>query len=430
MKLNKLFLSLLFIALGTTAFAQQDSKELKALKQKKEAIERQIELAQKNLNKTASGKKLTLGQINTIKAQVRLMQDKISTINSEMRSLDNQITENTGKVHNLQSRLSDLKKQYAEMIRFAQRNKNSYDKMMFVFAAKDFNQAYKRIKSLQQFSQYRKKQAAYIQGTEKDLNNQISVLDKDRKAKLDLLKQQESEKSRLDRKKNEQAKVLTNLTRDERKYKQDIQKNRQQQAAIDRQVRAEIARLIAIERKKEEDRIKEAQRLAAAKAKAEGKEAPEPTAKAPTKTNSQILRNSPENAKLSDAFESNKGNLPWPVASGVITSRFGEYRVGTAIDKHDGIVYQTSAGASARAVFNGTVFMVFNLFGKWNVGIKHGEYLSVYSNLQSVSVSKGQSVSTKQVIGTVGLTDGMPELGFQINRGGNVPLNPESWVAR
>ena len=180
MKLNKLFLSLLFIVLSTTAFAQQDSKELKALKQKKEAIERQIELAQKNLNKTASGKKLTLGQINTIKAQVRLMQDKIGTINSEMRSLDNQITENTGKDHNLQSRLSDLKKEYAGMIRFAQRNRNSYDKMMFIFAAKDFNQAYKRIKYLQQFGQYRKKQAAYIQGTEKDLNNQISVLDKDR----------------------------------------------------------------------------------------------------------------------------------------------------------------------------------------------------------------------------------------------------------
>ena len=87
MKLNKLILSLLFIALGSAVFAQQTSKELKELKQRKEAIERQIELAQKNLNKTTSGKKLTLGQINTIKAQVRLMQEKIGTINSEMRSL-------------------------------------------------------------------------------------------------------------------------------------------------------------------------------------------------------------------------------------------------------------------------------------------------------------------------------------------------------
>ncbi|RYF10768.1 MAG: peptidase M23 [Flavobacteriales bacterium] len=420
---------MLFVGFCTAGFAQQTSKELKELKQKKEAIERQIELAQKNLNKTTNGKKLTLGQINTIKAQVRLMQDKISTINSEMRSLDNKITENTGKVHNLQTRLSDLKKEYAGMIRFAQRNRNSYDKMMFIFAAQDFNQAYKRIKYLQQFGQYRKKQAAYIQGTEKDLNNQISVLDQDLKSKTNLLKEQLNEKNRLDKKKSEQSVVLNNLSKQEKQYKQDIQKNRQQQAAIQRQINAEIQRQIAIARKKAEDEAREAERLAAAKAKAENKPAPVATVAKP-KTTSQILRSSPENAKLSDAFESNKGSLPWPVASGVITSRFGTYTVGTAIDKHDGIVYQTSEGASARAVFNGTVFAVFNTFGKWNVGIKHGEYFTVYTNLKSVSVSKGQAVTTKQALGVVALTEGMPELGFQINRGGSTPLNPESWLAR
>ncbi|TKC13104.1 peptidase M23 [Pedobacter polaris] len=427
MKLNKLFLSLLFIALSTTAFAQQTSNELKALKQKKEAIERQIELAQRNLNKTTSGKKLTLSQINTIKAQVRLMQEKISTINSEMRSLDNQITENTGKVHNLQTRLSDLKKEYAGMIRFAQRNRNSYDKMMFIFAAKDFNQGYKRIKYLQQFGQYRKKQAAYIQGTEKDLNNQISVLDRDLKNKLSLLKQQESEKSRLDRKKSEQAAVLNNLSKDERKYRQDIQKNRQQQAAIDRQMKAEINRIIEAERRKEEARIKEAERLAAAKAKAEGKVAPVVSAK--PRTTSQILRNSPEDAKLSDAFENNKGNLPWPVASGVITTHFGPYTVGTARGQNDGVVYQTSENASVRAVFNGKVSKIRNILGKYIVIIRHGEYFTIYQNLKNVSVSEGTSVTTKQAIGTAANNDGTPEVGFQINRGG-IPLPPESWVAR
>ena len=167
MKLNKLFLSLLFIALSSTVFAQS----MEQLKKNKEALDRQLELAQKNLNKTVNGKKLTLTQINTIKGQVRMYQQKISIINSEMKNLDNQIHENTGKVHNLQGRLADLKKEYAGMIRFAQRNRNSYDKMMFIFASSDFNQAYKRIKYLQQFGQYRKKQAGYIQGTEKELSD-------------------------------------------------------------------------------------------------------------------------------------------------------------------------------------------------------------------------------------------------------------------
>ncbi|RZK51745.1 MAG: peptidase M23, partial [Pedobacter sp.] len=102
MKLNKLFFSVLFIALCANGFAQTT----KELTRKKEALQREIELAERNLKKAASGKKLTLGQINTIKAQVRLMQEKISTINSEMKNLDNQITENTGKVHNLQNRLA------------------------------------------------------------------------------------------------------------------------------------------------------------------------------------------------------------------------------------------------------------------------------------------------------------------------------------
>lgn len=424
MKLNKLFFCVLFIALCANGFAQTT----KELTRKKEALQREIELAERNLKKAASGKKLTLGQINTIKAQVRLMQEKISTINSEMKNLDNQITENTGKVHNLQNRLADLKKEYAGMIRFAQRNKNSYDKMMFIFASNDFNQAYKRIKYLQQFGQYRKKQAAYIQGTEKDLNDKISVLDRDLKNKSNLLREQEGEKTKLDKKKNEQTAVLGQLTKQERQFSQDIQRKRQQQNAIDRQIKAEIARQIKIAKEKAEAEERERARVAAAKAKAEGKAAPVAEAPKP-KTNSQALRNSPEDAKLSDAFEGNKGSLPWPVATGTITSRFGTYRVGTAIDNHEGVIYQTSENASVRAIFGGKVSAVFEKFGKWYVMIKHGEYFTIYQNLKNVSVSSGQTVTTKQAIGTAGLTDGIPEVGLQINRGAT-PLNPESWVAR
>jgi septal ring factor EnvC (AmiA/AmiB activator) len=426
MKLKKLLLSLLFLVLCSNSFAQS-SKELT---RKKEALQREIELAQKNLNRTTNGKKLTLTQINAIKAQVRLMQEKISTINSEMKNLDNQITENTGKVHNLQTRLSDLKNEYAAMIRFAQRNKNSYDKMMFIFAAKDFNQAYKRIKYLQQFGQYRKKQASYIQGTEKDLNNRIVVLDKDLKNKNNLLKEQVNEKGKLDKKKNEQAVVLNQLSNQEKQYKQDISKKKQQQAAIDRDIRAAIQREIAIARKKAEDEERERERIAAAKAKAENKPAPTTsTTPAKTQTNSEALRATPEAAKLSAAFENNRGSLPSPVANGYITSHFGTYMVDQASGRNEGVKYQTSEGAAVRAVFNGKVSTIFDKFGKYYVIIKHGEYFTVYENLKSVSVSKGQDVSTKQTIGVAGTTDGVPEVGFQIHRG-SAPQNPESWIAR
>lgn len=425
MKLKKLFLSLLFIALSSTVFAQS----MEQLKRNKEALDRQIELAQKNLNKTVSGKKLTLGQINTIKAQVRLMQQKISTINSEMKNLDNQINENTGKVHNLQGRLADLKKEYAGMIRFAQRNRNSYDKMMFIFASSDFNQAYKRIKYLQQFGQYRKKQAAYIQGTEKELSDKIVVLDKNLKSKNSLLKEQVNEKSKLDKKKSEQSVVLKQLSNQEKQISQDIQKKRREQEAINRKIRAEIQRIIALERKKEEDRLKEEQRIAEAKAKAENRPVPvAPVTKA--KTNSELLRATPEAARLSSAFESNRGSLPAPVANGYIISHFGAYKVDQASANNDGITYQTSEGAAVRAVFNGTVTGVGNIVGKNYVIIRHGEYFTVYQNLKSVNVSKGQTVTTKQTIGTAGLNEGVAEVGFQINKGGTLPQNPEGWLAK
>ncbi|MFA6276020.1 MAG: peptidoglycan DD-metalloendopeptidase family protein [Pedobacter sp.] len=424
MKLKKLLLSLLLLVLCSSGFAQS-SKELT---RKKEALQREIELAQKNLNRTTNGKKLTLTQINAIKAQVRLMQEKISTINSEMKNLDNQITENTGKVHNLQTRLSDLKKEYAAMIRFAQRNKNSYDKMMFIFAAKDFNQAYKRIKYLQQFGQYRKKQASYIQGTEKDLNNKIVVLDKDLKNKNNLLKERVNEKGKLDKKKNEQAVVLNQLSKQEKQYKQDISRKKQQQQAIDRAIRAAIQREIAIARKKAEDEERERERIAAAKAKSENKPAPV-TSSPKTQTNSEILRATSDGNKLSVAFENNRGNLPAPVASGYISSHFGRSKVDQATIDNEGVTYQTSDGAGVRAVFNGKVTSVSTVQGRYIVLVKHGEYFTVYYNLKSVSVSKGDNVSTRQNIGIVGTNDGVGELGFQIRRI-SIPQNPESWIAR
>lgn len=421
MKLNKLLLFLLLIGTFSVGFAQSPSS--KELTRKKEALQREIELAQKNLNKTVNGKKLTLTQINAIKAQIRLRQEKISTINSEMRNLDNQITENTGKVHSLQSRLVDLKKNYAEMIRFAQRNRNSYDKMMFIFAAKDFNQAYKRIKYLQQFGQYRKKQAAYIQGTQKDLNNQIVVLDKDLKNKNNLLKEQEQERNKLNKNKNEQAVVLNKLGKQEKQYKLDIQRKKQQQAAIDREIRAAIKREIELARKK----MEEEERIAAAKAKAENKSAP--VASSTKKSNSEILRATPEAAKLSAAFENNRGSLPAPVTTGYISGHFGAYMVDQASAKNDGVTYQTTENAPVRAVFNGKVTTITPVQGRYVVIVKHGEYFTVYYNLKSVSVDKGENVTTKQNIGIVGNNDGVAELGFQIHRGG-VPQNPESWLAR
>ncbi|UKT63218.1 murein hydrolase activator EnvC family protein [Pedobacter mucosus] len=435
MKLQKLAFILVFIAFAFSARAQTANE----LRRKKEAIQREIEQLQENLSKTTSGKKLTLQQINGLNAQIRLRQDKIGTINSEIKNLDNQISTNTNTVHTLQGQLGDLKKEYAAMIRFAQRNRNSYDKMMFIFAAKDFNQAYKRIKYLQQFGQYRKKQAGYIENTQQDLNGKIRVLDKTLKEKSSLLKDQEIEKDRLAKDKSEQAVALSKLSKQERQFKQDIASRKKQQAQIDRAIRAAIQRAIEEARRKalEEARIAAAKaaaeaRAAAAKAKAENKPAPTATTAPATtkvKSSSEALTATPENAKLSSGFENNRGRLPWPCANGTITERFGVHMVDRASINNEGVYITMAEGSAVRAVFDGKVNTVFNQYGKYIVLISHGDYFTVYANLKSVSVSVGDKVDTKQNIGVIGNTGDDAILNFQIRRI-STPLNPEAWISK
>lgn len=417
MKLFKLLL-ILFIVFSAVGAMAQSSAELK---RKKEALQREIDLLQKNANIAASSKKLTLGQINSLNAKIRLMQSKIGVINSEMKNLDNQIHENTNTVHTLKEQLDQLRKEYASMIRFAQRNRNSYDKMMFIFAASDFNQAYKRITYLQQFSNYRRKQSDYITGKEKDLSYKIVILDKNLKQKSSLLQEQENERNKLGKSKNEQAKVLNKFSREERQYKKDIAARRKLQVQLDRNIRNAIAREIEIERKKAEAE----ERLAAANAAADNKPAPATKAR----SNAGYLNATPEAAKLSNAFESNRGSLPWPVAAGSITERFGNHMEGQASYTNDGVNIETAEGATVRAVFNGKVTTIRNQFGKYFVLIKHGEYFTVYQNLKSVSVAQGDEVTTKQTIGTVADNEGTPQLQFQVRRGMNAQ-NPEGWIAK
>lgn len=407
----------MFVTFASTASAQSSAQ----LKRKKEAIQREIELLQKNLNKTAQNKKLTLGEIRALNTKIRLMQNKITVINSEIKNLDSQIHENTNTVHSLQGQLAQLKKEYAGMIRFAQRNKNAYDKMMFIFAAKDFNQAYKRIKYLQQFGQYRKKQADYIQGTEKNLNYKIVVLDKSLKEKSSLLHEQESEQSKLAKDKTKQASVLNTFSKQERQFSQDIARRKRQQAAIDREIRNAIQREIEMARRKAEEEA----RIAAAKAKADNKPAPVERAK----TNSNYLTATPEAAALSAGFENNRGRLPWPVGQGSITESFGRHTEGQAGYTNDGVNILTADGAAVRAVFGGEVLFVRVIQGIYVVALRHGDYFTIYQNLKSSTVAKGDKVETRQTIGTVATTSDGALLHFEIMRG-QAKLNPEAWIAK
>lgn len=414
------------------------------LKKQRQRLTREIELLNKSLQTTSTNKNLTVKQVNALLAQIKLREQKISTINSEVVLIDREIRKNAQEIKKLEDQLVELKKNYANMVRFAFRNKSGYNKLMFLFAAHDFNQAFKRVKYLQQFSESRKNQAKEIEGTQQQLKKKTAELEANKKEKSALMQAQEGEKKTLSSQKQEKDKVVSSFANQEKEFKSEIAKKQQEAARLARAIQAAIKKEIEEEqrraeaaRKAEEARKAAAAKAEAAKAAAEGRPvvtAPKPAeTKAESKSASNILSATPEAAKLSSDFTSNRGRLPWPVENGIVTQGFGQHTYGRNVTvNNDGLNIRTNDGQVVRAIFDGVVSSVVQMQGSgYAVIIRHGKYFSVYSNLQSVSVKKLQTVSVKQAIGVAAKDpiEGTSEMHFEIWEGTS-PLNPTPWLAR
>ena len=429
MKFLKTALILILVFAAFSAHAQSSAE----LNRQKEALTKQLEQLNNEYQETLSNKKTTLKQLNLLKEQINLREQKIANINSEVRNLDNQISESNNFVRNLQTQLDQLKKEYAAMVLFTYRNQSAYNKLMFIFAATDFNQAYKRLKYLQQIGTYRERQANYIQETQTELHVKINELDKNKKEKNNLLVDQEKEKKTLGAEKNAQVQVVADLSKHAGQLKDQQQEVQRKIIRTSREINAAIQREIAEARRKAEEAARAEARAAAARAKAENKEAPAPRAHAITKksTDREVLNATPESAKLSNDFLENRGSLPWPVANGSLKQGFGIYYDETGIKNESfGWSIKTNPGAAVRAVFQGEVSSIVNVSGTWLVVIKHGEYFTAYSNLKSYTVREGQKVTTKQAIGIVAndSSTGEATVDFSLYKLKQA-VNPKIWLA-
>lgn len=425
------FLKVLILLFLLISFEPLYAQSSAALKKRKEAITREIEQLKKSRSKIDRSKKLSLNQINLLNAQIRLREEKIRTINTEIRILDTKIISNTTEVKNLQTDLQRLKNQYAKMIVFAHKNQGTYNKLMFIFASHDFNQAYMRLRYIQQVGRMRKKQAYDIQNTQTSLKKEISKLDQNKKEKSSLLLDQISEKQTLGKDKDQQSKILSNLTKQQKVLQQQLSKKQKEAAALNSAIQAAIRKEIREEQIKAAERARiAAAKAAALKAKSSGtKSSPEKTEeiKASAK-GSSILASSPEDAKLSSSFMGSRGRMQKP-AQGVITLGFGQQKYNNVTIFNPGINIKTNPGANVSAVYNGKVSKVVFLVNSYTIIIRHGEYFSIYSKLKNVTVSAGQEVQARQSIGTVATdaTDGLTEMQFQIWKGGT-PVNPSGWI--
>ena len=404
--------SLLIVLMLLAALVNGQS--LDALRKKKQKTNEEIQYTTKLLEEAKKNQTKTLNKYKILNKQIELRTNLITGINSEVGVLVDFIDQNAWLVSSLNSDLEQLKNEYAKMIVFAQKNQTNYSKLLFVLSSNSFNQAYKRIMYLRQYTEYRKRQADLIQWIRDLIQVKVSRLQLQRAEKETLLQSKKQEADKLNKEKKQQGQYLTTL----QKKQKEFEKKLKEQQQIEAQLSNEIQKIIEEEVRKAREREKEKEKQTGVKSSTTAK-----------------YEMTPEEKLASGQFEQNKRRLPWPVERGVITDHFGvhEHPVLKNIQvKNNGVDISTAQGVKARSGFAGEVSRVFMVTGgNMAVIIRHGKYLTVYSNLVNVQVKSGDKVSIKQTIGTIG-TDGDDEktvLKFQIWKE-NEKLNPEDWIAR
>jgi septal ring factor EnvC (AmiA/AmiB activator) len=409
---------LLLLACSITGFSQA-AKDKEKLQRTKQQLEEEIRNTTDLLEKTQKNKQSSLQKMQLLAKQIRSREALINAINKELNDVEVKISVENLQIDRMTKQLQTLKSEYARMIYFAYRTMNGHNKLMFIFSARDFNQAYQRLKYYQQYASYRRRQAERIESTQSAINRQRKELEAVKNQKLSLVASQQQEKQRLDREKAEKAKAVKEFSS---KESQLLATLRTKQKAADR-LEFAIEKLIADEIKASEER----QRKSAAGEKKTG-------AKGKTTETRSALSLTPREKELSSSFSANRGRLPWPCDRGYISGNFGEHPhpvLEYVKVKNNGIDITTERGSTVKSVFYGKVSRVMS-FQNLNkvVIIRHGEYLSVYSNLSEVNVRDGQDVTAKQIIGRVFTSpeDQKSELHFEIWRG-KVIQNPEGWLA-
>ena len=422
-----------FLLIATVAVAQQPAQSRAELEKERAAIQKEIEDVKRSLDETHKNKRETLGQLALLQRRLKLRESAILNINSQINMIQGDMNESWKEILKLRRELDTLRIQYAESIVFAYKNRSSYDFLNFIFSATSFNDAVKRIQYLKSYRAYREERAENIVRTQQLLQSKIDGLKVTRQEKDEALKRQNKERAILEDEKKEKDAVVTKLKSQEKELKKEMTAKQKQDQKLSSAIAAAIKRardLAVKEAKKKEEASKTATASAATPSKpnrpSASDEGPAPNL-SPIKSASKTVFTSEEDMHLSGNFEKNKGHLPWPV-NGTVSMAFGphEYIKGI-IHNNQGVTIDVSAGAAVKAVFEGVVATVFNVGDVNAVIIRHGKYFTTYSNLSTVSVSKGEQVKTGQILGQVG---DIGQLEFVLSDEKDHMFDPEKWLRR
>jgi murein hydrolase activator len=387
---------LILLVLENICYSQSN---IEKIRENHDRILKEIEYANKLLTETQGKTKESLNEISIINHKLQKRREYITGLELELSLITKSINENEANIDELDNEINKIKHIYAIMIVSFYKNRNRNYGAMYILASENFNQLYKRIRIIKLFNNYLKKQKLSLE-EEKNLYDKSNLsLNALKIEKNSLYKKQRVENVEIVSDLNLKRKLLNELKRKQKTIEIDIEAKK----LLTTKFENEIRRLINDEKRKAR--------------------------------NTNIRENlTPVERLTSTDFEKNLGRLPWPTQSGIITGKYGEHQhpdYKSVIIRNDGIYITTSSGEHVRSVFKGTISRVFAIPGEnYSVIIKHGEYYTLYHNLINVTVKQGQSINTKDVIGTVATNENSKEtiLYFQLWKE-TQKNDPELWLA-
>jgi len=412
-KIFSIFFAIVALLAAVDVSAQKKSEQLKRNKQK---LENEINDTQAILNQTRKNKNASLQQLSVLRKQINNREQFILALNGEISSLEEEMELNVKLSKSLDRKLEYMKADYSTLVYNAYKNRRQTNKLLFLLSSDNFGQLFRRLKFYTIFADNVKAQVEQIEATQKEIHEKEVQIQMIKDEKVTLLEGHERQLSALEKEKKEKDQLTNNLKKKEKQLAAEIKKKQQEQKKLDNAIKKAI-----------EAEIK------AANSKNKKNNSTATTSKGKTESSSEMVMTKEEKA-LSSNFASNQGKLPWPVAKCAKIRDFGTYPhpdVPSVTMQNNGIDLATEAGATVRSVFQGEVTSVLDYVGTKIVIIKHGEYMTVYQNLGSVSVKKGDKVSTKQAIGTVArnTSSNTYELHFELWKNTS-HLNPSNWLAR
>ena len=420
---KRIYLFFVFVFSSCFLFAQTEDKA--QLEKERQEIQKEIKEIQGEYDKLKGKTKQIVGQYNLIDRKIKLQNKYISNISKELRMIDDDIYLSNVEIYRLSKLLDTLRAQYSRSVVYAYKNRSNYDFLNFIFSANSFNDAIKRITYLKSYRAYREQQVNTIKETQASIAKKKQDQLGKKKQKDDALQNQTVQAKNLEGQKKEKDVVINQLKSQEKDLEKKLNAKKKRVREINTAVDAIVKRLI----KEEQDRLAA---LAPKNTNPANPTTKPSTGAKPVKTESYLELNAEAKA-LGVSFENNKNKLPWPVDQGYVCIHYGSYTIeGTKLKgDNPGITICTpQPGTNVKSVFDGEVVSVFNIGDTKSVMIRHGKYFTVYSNLSSVSVSKGAEVKRNQSIGKVAVDEEDGEGGklefLLMNE--NKKLNPELWL--